>query len=288
MQPLPNFKPQPLVDGRTRIWDDLKYDKVEILGKGRNRTCWRAHFPEGYKAVVKEYFNETNTQEIAHYLRVIETLKGHPAVVHTETTFWTESDSPSKYKFFQIQTAYDSTLLEEVKSQLFIQYPHLIKSAFQQLADGLAFIHGKGVIVNDIKLDNIFCSLDYVGSLTGTFVYGDFDGADLKEARAPRFIYTNTFIAPSRLEDRNSTCADDIHSLGVCFAYIQYNNCHFPLYPFDAFTHGDATSLPEAYESFINKLHESPYKPLIKRMLAYLRSERPDAEQIRTEVKSLP
>lgn len=212
ISPLPHYKDRPISNGKHRQYDAFSYTKIKFLGDGAKKRCWKARFNDGVKAVLKEKFTEKDFKELAHYLKVIDTLKGHPAIAVTEQTFWTKGKSGG-YKFFQIQTCYSFELLTAVNNDLFLNNPVLVQVAFRQLADGINYIHEKGAIVKDIKLDNI-----YVNYSLEKFqlVYGDFGGTDLLDEPSAHKTASAHYASPQRLKGLLSTKKDDIFCLGLC------------------------------------------------------------------------
>ena len=278
---LPNYESQPYVDGKMRTWGHFSYVKLKVLGEGERRICWRALLGNGRKvAIVKENFKHFEASEILHYTQVIGLLKAHPNIVDVQRWFWTMQRKGDGFKFFQIQTCYVNNLLEGINSDIFDVHPEWIKVALKQLAAGLAFIHSKGIIVNDLKLDNIFYRV-HKGIL---FSYGDFGGADLPNKRSSQHTFTDNYIAPSRLEDKQNTQADDVFCLGICFASIQQPGVRRLQFPYTKWARAPYKDYAEHVEDYADSLDDTAWKPIICQMLAYLRSERPTAKELNQQI----
>ena len=279
---LPNYQDLLCSEGKIRQYETISYIKLEEIGKGKYKTCWRAQFGYDTRAVLKQNFQEKDVDELIHYLNVIQTLKGHPSIAVTEETFWTCGEAEGTYKFFQIQTCYTCDLVSAVNGGLFVDNPVLIQVAFRHLADGLAFIHERGVVVKDIKMDNIYLT----HSLTQVqFVYGDFGGADLKDKQSSLNTVSAPYASPQRLRRELSVLADDVFSLGICFAAIQKGEVKFR-FPID-FAKTANLPIDDAIEKFIKKTVFPQFRPLISPMLSVQRLDRPTAIELKKNVRGV-
>ncbi len=281
ISPLPHYKDRSISNGKHRQYDAFSYTKIQFIGEGAKKRCWKARFNDGVKAVLKEKFAEKDFKELAHYLKVIDTLKGHPAIAVTEQTFWTKGKNGG-YKFFQIQTFYAFDLLTAVNNDLFLNNSVLVQVAFRQLADGLSYIHEKGATVKDIKLDNI-----YVNFSVEKFqlVFGDFGGTDLLNEPSAHKTASVLYASPQRLMNNLSVMKDDIYSLGLCFAAIQkiVYGFKFPV----EISRSKRISLNLAIEKFTKDYITPTFKPLISEMIAFERDKRPSAEALKNKVRKI-
>ena len=278
--PLPNYKEHAISTGKHRKYDDFSYTKVKFIAKGSHKVCWEAKFESGKKAVLKQFFQDKDFKELLHYLKVIDTLKGHPAIAVTESTFWTKWYAG--YKFFQIQTLYTCDLLTAVNNDLFLHNRVLVLIALRQLAEGLFYIHGKGVVVKDVKLDNIYLTYSLRDA---QFVYGDFGGADLPRERSSLKTASLHYASPQRLNGEISTASDDVYSLGICFAAIQKTSrfFRFPV----TIAKQDRTNMYDAGNTFIREIVLPKYRPIITSMLLVTRMHRSSAKEVNKKVHEL-
>lgn len=285
MATLSNFLPQPHVVGKSREWDPISYIKIEKIGSGKRRVCWKA-IESNFKvvAVVKEVFKKFEIPEILHYTHVLETLKGHPNIVDVRSWFWAEQRKDKHFKFIQIQTCYDGNLVDAINQRIFDGHPEWIKPAFLQLAEGLEFIHSKNAVINDLKGDNIFWRLE---NSSIHLVYGDFGGTDLPNKSSKQNTLTENYCSPSRLEDGLKTQADDVFGLGICYASIQQSKINTLNFPYQEWLKNKKKEYAEHVEEYACKLDETEWKPLICQMLAYERLERPAALQIKAELSNI-
>lgn len=278
---LDNFYDRPISKGKYREYKDFSYTKLDRIGKGARKIVWAASFANGYKAVLKETIRIEDLKEIVRYLKVIQTLKGHPSIAETEKTFFTNAKHRG-LKFFQIQTLYSFDLVKAVNNTFFHDNPVLVLVAFRQLADGLCYIHEKGVVVNDIKLDNMYVkySLNEV-----QFVYGDFGGADLKNDFSSIRVTSERYASPQALENCSKRKEEDIFSLGICFAAIQKvsKGMEFPL----EILRRKKVLFKQAIDLFCKNFVVSPFDSLIPQMLSVNESKRPSAALLVKKVREI-
>lgn len=152
----------------------------------------------------------------------------------------------------------------------------------QQLADGLAYMHGKGVSHGDIKLANILIK----GAIP---FYIDFDlacvfeGPSMKKYPCKKHRYgTPNYMAPEAVnrEERDARQVD-IYALGVVFYKLLTN--HFPI---------TRTTIEEMYLAIPTEPVQefrSGIPPLDDLVIAMLdkRPKRPTAEQVRDTLNEL-
>ena len=98
------------------------------------------------KRVVKE---ENRHNKILHELMMFKTLVGHANVIQIYEVF-----ENKKYFFFVMEYASSGDLLQLMKKKNKLSEV-TARHIFTQLAHGLEFIHSKGILHRDIKLDNI-------------------------------------------------------------------------------------------------------------------------------------
>lgn len=130
-----------------------------------------------------------------------------------------------------------------------------IKTLFINLLQGLIFIHSKGVVHADIKIENI---LEY----DGTLIYTDF-GLSCFEPKCDDFSGTIKYMDPAlyityqgmldiNYEKEKISYDSDIYSLGCVFYYIMMNEDYYDLKD-AADTHEEYFEL---YTRKINKLEK--------------------------------
>ncbi|XP_042205090.1 MAP kinase kinase MKK1/SSP32-like [Homarus americanus] len=111
--------------------------------------------------------------------------------------------------------------LDEVVENLIVFSPTKLSLIFLPIAEGLAEVHSRGIIHNDIKVDNVLLEKNSDESYTSHFI--DFglstaDGGHLTSHSNPK----GSHYAPELFKGLPCTPASDIYSLGVMISDVQY------------------------------------------------------------------
>ncbi len=281
---LDNYKAPPLVTGSTYTWNDLQYSLIKKLGNGQRRECWKAQVGSEFRAILKEPFNKNDVDDLIHFRKVISILNGHANVVKTHTTFW--SIIQNTYTFFIIQDCFTNCIVYLINELHFCNNTSEVHSVFLQLAEGLDYVHRRGVTINDISLDNIFYSIE---NNRAVVAYGDLGGADIEGAPSPTSVRNPVYASPSRLLDDKRTKSDDVYSLGLCVSAIQWDYTKGEiLLPYEEFEKmPNPRNINVCMKNFKNKLESNCLKPLLLEMMADARDERPTAASLLSRVKAL-
>ena len=144
----------------------------------------------------------------------------------------------------------------------------------EQVASGLAYLHKKGIIHQDIKPDNILIdeNNDYV--ITDFGISMKAQSTLRKSMRTKDNIGTMEYMAPERFSDNPSpTKASDIWSLGAMMYELVEGNV--PFAKFGGLTQKNGADLPTMHSNVSVKL-----KQLIISLLDPIAANRPTAEEI--------
>jgi len=144
-----------------------------------------------------------------------------------------------KYYLAETRIEYDNVYLYIVMEKLnewVSQIPYFslrkIKSLFINLLNGLSFIHSKGIVHGDIKLENIL-------EKNNILVYSDF-GLSCFEPKCDELAGTIKYMDPAlyityegmldiKYEKEKMSYDSDIYSLGCVFYYMLMNEDYFDL-----------------------------------------------------------
>jgi eukaryotic-like serine/threonine-protein kinase len=108
------------------------------------------------------------------------------------------------------------TLAAEAASRQGVPAPSL----FPQLVGIVSYLHGRGIVHNDLKLENVIHDVD-----SGRLVLVDFGNARepvktslfRKFLGKPKVVFGSaTYIAPELTAGHNPTFASDVYALGIC------------------------------------------------------------------------
>lgn len=131
------------------------YKILKMLGKGSFGKVYMAsqvltNRVVAIKCLDKKAVKEDNRKnKILHELLMFKTLSDHPNVTQIYEVF-----ENKKYFFFVMEYASGGDLLQLMKRKNRLT-EHTARGIFIQLVRGLKYIHSKGILHRDIKLDNI-------------------------------------------------------------------------------------------------------------------------------------
>ena len=280
---LDNYKSPPLISGATYTFKDLQYTEIEKIGKGQRRECWRVQLGSEFRAVLKENFHKNDVEDLILFQKVVVLLDGHPNVVKTYSTFWTFLNN--NCTFFIVQDCFTNCMIDLVNEYYFCNNEPEVHSVFLQLAEGLSFMHQRGVTNNDISLDNIFFKLENNHAIVA---YGDLGGAEIEGIPSSSSTINPTYASPSRFLDAKKTQADDVCSLGLCVSAIQWDyykgELPLPYEEYEMMPHPKNINI--CMMNFRDKLESNRWKTLLLEMMADLRTDRPTATTLLSRVKA--
>ena len=193
-------------------------------------------------------------QDCLREIRIMESLKDHPNIVHIEDYRLIETEAPQEWQLFirmELLTpfkayAYDRTFTEE----------DVIRLA-GDIANALKACAKKNIVHRDIKPENIFVD----GS--GNFKLGDFGVAKHLSHTQTILSRKGTFnyMAPEVLSAQKGDSRADIYSLGILM-YQLLNNQRLPfLDPFQPFV-----SYAEREEAFKRRTVDGEALPILPKV----------------------
>ena len=171
--------------------------------------------------------------------------------------------------FLHLQMEFcDYTLRDYIKLRNGINI-HQLQSIYNQILNGIEYIHSNNIVHRDIKPENILITKTLTVKIT------DFGYGKVYNAIEDETTYTGSrlYSSPEQLEGRNVTFKTDIYSLGI--VTFELVNVFF-------------TEMERVLE--IQKLREIPESTksinIIKKMVSFFPDSRPTITEIRISVES--
>jgi len=189
-------------------------------GQGLVHIAENTEINDGKQYILKELINKDNPQRVLRFKREINTTNNlsHNHILKV-IDFSIETDKP-----YLVTEYCAGGSLQKTPNKFWVNSPLLALEIFQQICEGVAEAHSKGIIHRDIKPDNIFLRTD-----SGPAVIGDFgicfliDEADrltmLQEAVGPK-LYMSPEVEDGKILMENLTKKCDIYSLGKVLYWL--------------------------------------------------------------------
>lgn len=201
--------------GTTLSFPDFYIRIDKIKSSGARKCCWQAEYTSSEGTVTCAVLIETahntkmNSERVVNEFAIQKLLEGHPAILNVERSFIVRD---SFQYWFQVQPLYSTDLYYAIIRKTFFHKPDLIVSVMDQLAKGMAYIHGKGVVLGDVKPENILFE-------EGKIKFIDWGGA--KKGINHNDSQTYDYRAPEGFVDDLNSFQTNIWSLGVIFACLR-------------------------------------------------------------------
>ena len=221
-----------------------KYRLDRKIGRGALGTVWRARDTVedrlvALKVVDPERVEEHGRDAVEHEARVASRLD-HPGVVTVRNADWVHGC------FVMASDLAERSLADYAGAR---RSGSLALSIVRQIAAGLAYAHGEGVLHRDVKPENILIFKDRRAALC------DFDVARITTGRTIAFTEAGTlgYVAPEQAYGRTQL-GSDVFSLGL-IAY-EILTGELPTWPFDWPFDGHASfdrKVPEFVQPVLRK-----------------------------------
>jgi serine/threonine protein kinase len=194
-----------------------QYERVRVLGAGAFAEVWLVRKPNGMEKALKVLHQPADQDAAKRELRSLEAVKNlrHPYLLATED-FWVGRDDNRLYIVMELA---DYTLRGRLKQCLAEGQPGIPEDElflyFQEAAEGLDYLHGKGVVHRDVKPDNVLV-------LNGHAKVADFGLARQQDALVASMSLAGTpaYMAPEVWGGEGGP-ASDLYSLAVAYAELR-------------------------------------------------------------------
>jgi len=219
---------------RAFLENEQKLRLVRRLGVGGFGEVWDAESDSGVRSAIKvshQTIDNTNpaVQKELQNLKLIRALTGHPHIVSL-LDYWVVSG----YLVTRWELATDGTLLDMLEryrqdGQPGIPLKQLIKWIYEA-ADGLDFLHEKGIYHRDIKPQNLLL-------FHGHVKLGDLGLAKLVGASTASHTGSGTFgyLPPEAWEEHRLTRSVDLYSLAATYIKLRTGQEPFGRNPVEIF-----------------------------------------------------
>nr|CAH0107608.1 unnamed protein product [Daphnia galeata] len=207
-------------------------DKLEILGKGNYGEVYKCQYTDGngktYPAACKKATLIEGEEGFEKEIEILRKLSHLFVVKYLDVV---ERDS----KKFIVMELCDGSLREYVEGKLELIPKDSLdeKILIGEVCLGLAYIHSKGIIHKDLKLENILLKRQPSGLVLAKIA--DFGFAkELKSGKSEFSVTshpgTETYMAPELLNAKPgaypATFASDVYALGITIARIVLKGKH--------------------------------------------------------------
>lgn len=232
-----------------------KYQIGEALGKGAFGVVYKGlDFDTGETVAIKRLeLKDISTSELNNVEQEIQLLQkmDHPNIVHYIDCIRSESHLNIVLEFIE-----NGSLLAIIKK--FGKFPETLTSIYiSQMLEGLAYLHGQGVIHRDIKAANMLTTKD------GMVKLADFGVATLSKTRmsgnfnSDNILGSPYWMAPELIQMESSDTPSDLWSLGCTIIELMTGDPPFYHMPqLSAMYHIAESTTPPPYPEGISKALE--------------------------------
>jgi eukaryotic-like serine/threonine-protein kinase len=215
-----------LLDGRTKF-NLGPYLMIDSIGQGGMGQVFKAqHHDTGLVVAVKVLPRDKSTPDaIANFTRESRALRNlsHPKLV---TAIDDGQDGNVHYLVTEYVPGMDLRKLVRQRGPLDVPAAARIIS---QVAEGLEYAHGQGLVHRDVKPGNVLVSPDGQAKLSDLGLAGPLNNGAETDPRYGKIVGTADYLSPDHVHDPWSpTPAWDIYSLGCTLYYAVTGKVPFP------------------------------------------------------------
>lgn len=283
------FRSEPIANETTVIWPDFSYVEKAIIGQGKDKVCYEVDYSDSQgatskKAVLVQEFSKKSEsiQDIALQICIQKELEGHPAIVRCYQSVCFECEN--LFYWIQVQELYEGNLVQGINAGLFKTNILLTHNVILQLLKGLVYIEDKGVLLRDLKADNILFRRRSDGSIE--IVYSDWGGADSKTSKSLHLRSSNNYKAPELFQRKPTTQKSVVFSLGVVLALFRFEDNN-KMFPYQMMKEKTFVEFTLRVKEFSASIFDTPWKKTIQKMLSIRPHDRPSASQALVEYEGI-
>jgi eukaryotic-like serine/threonine-protein kinase len=226
MNVLNAWQAKQLLDGRTKF-DLNQYRIVDSLGQGGMGQVFKAHDSKtGHIVAVKVLPLDKSTPEaIANFTREIRTLASldHPRLV---AALAGERDGKVHFLVTEYVPGTDLRKLVRREGPLGMT---AAANIIYQVAEGLQYAHGQGMIHRDVKPGNVLVTPEGEAKLSDLGLAGPLHGGQETDPRYGKIVGTADYLSPDQVTSPwTPTPGWDIYALGCTLYYAVTGKVPFP------------------------------------------------------------
>jgi eukaryotic-like serine/threonine-protein kinase len=215
-----------LLEGRTKF-NLGPYQIIDSLGQGGMGQVFKAmHEKMGRIVAVKVLPRDKSTPEaVANFTREIRALArlDHPKLV---AALDAGEDGSVHYLVTEYVPGVDLRKLVRRDGPLSMS---AAASIIGQVAEGLEYAHGQGIVHRDVKPGNVLVSEHGEAKLSDLGLAGQLNGEHESDPRHGKIVGTADYLSPDQVRDPwNPTPAWDIYSLGCTLYYAVTGKVPYP------------------------------------------------------------
>ncbi|CDF36602.1 Serine/threonine protein kinase Rhodoplastic [Chondrus crispus] len=216
---------------------DALYTLDQKIGEGafasvHSATEKRTGRQYAVKRIKKKQFDMQMARELEREMYAMR-VTDHPAVVRTHDVFNSQT-----YVMLVLDWMKGGTLKENVQAVGGRIPEHLAVGIVRQVLTALQYLHARGIVHRDIKLENVLCETATIPARNvrvADFGYVNFVN-DHTDACLRSLVGTPVYVAPEIINHKPYGCPVDIYAVGVMLYRMLCGS-----YPFDAGEDDEAT-----------------------------------------------
>ena len=192
-----------------------EYQLMKLLGQGQFGSVWKAMAPGGVEVAVKVITQPADRESAQRELKALELVKNlrHPCLMGT-LAFWEHDNKLNIVCELADETLRDRLKAHKKEGRDGVPGPELVRY-FEQVAEGLDYLHSMQVFHRDIKPDNILLVKGHA-KLADFGLARTMDRPDISVSFAGTPIYMAPEVWGGKFQARS-----DMYSLAITYAELR-------------------------------------------------------------------